>query len=151
MRNNIFLIWVKRIFLGLSIPFCFFVLIFAKTRSINAAIELQLTPPHQVVIEHLRLKVSKDMKEEWLMAEKLTWEPWLLKQKGFVGRKIYWDPKREEATLLITWESKKKWKEISESEIQSIQNKFEKVASNQMGRELVNPFPLIFEGELFEQ
>ena len=151
MRNNIFIIWVRRICLGLMTSFCLFVLIFARTNSVNAAIQLPLNPPHHFVIEHLRLKVSKEMKKEWLMAEKDTWEPWLLKQKGFVGRKIYWDPQREEATLLITWESKKKWKEIPESEIQSIQDKFEKVVSNQMGRELVNPFPLIFEGELLEQ
>ena len=72
----------------------------------------------------------------------------MLKQDGFLGRQLFWDPKVEEATLLICWESRAVWKNISQTEINLVQQDFEKIARKETGKTNENPFPLIFEGEL---
>jgi len=71
-----------------------------------------------------------------------------LKQNGFLGRQLFCDPKVEEATLLIGWESRAVWKNISQAEINLVQQDFEKIARKETGKTNENPFPLIFEGEL---
>ena len=60
----------------------------------------------------------------------------------------FWDPKVEEATLLIGWESKEVCKKIPQTEINLVQQDFEKIAREETGVTSGNPFPLIFEGEL---
>ena len=104
----------------------------------------------EVVIEELRLKVPGEVKAAWLNAEKEIWEPWLSSQDGFLGRQIFWDKEKEEALILVNWESKKLWKSIPISEVNLVQQKFEdnvKAALN-VGE---NPFELIYEGELDKQ
>ena len=104
----------------------------------------------EMVIEELRLKVPADVKAAWLKAEKEIWEPWLLSQEGFLGRELFWDKEKEEALILVNWESKKLWKSIPMSEVNVVQQKFEdnvKAALN-VGE---NPFELIYEGELDKQ
>ena len=103
-----------------------------------------------VIIEELRLKVPADSKAAWLNAEKEIWEPWLSSQDGFLGRQLFWDKEKEEALILVNWESKKLWKSIPMSEVNVVQQKFEdnvKAALN-VGE---NPFELIYEGELDKQ
>ena len=65
-----------------------------------------------------------------------------------IGRQLFWDPKEEEATLLIGWESRADWKSISQTAINLVQHDFEKIARKETGEPSGNPFPLIFEGEL---
>ena len=104
----------------------------------------------EMVIEELRIKVPADVKSAWLNAEKEIWEPWLSSQDGFLGRQLFWDKEKEEALILVNWESKKLWKSIPMSEVNVVQQKFEdnvKAALNV--RE--NPFKLIYEGELDKQ
>ena len=104
----------------------------------------------EMVIEELRLKVPADVKAAWLNAEDEIWEPWLSSQDGFVGRQLFWDKKKEEALISVTWKSKKLWKSIPMSEVNIVQQKFEdnvKAALN-VGE---NPFELIYEGELDQQ
>ena len=104
----------------------------------------------EMVIEELRLKVPADLKPAWLDAEKEIWEPWLSSQDGFLGRQLFWDKEKEEALILVNWESKKLWKSIPMSEVNVIQQKFEdnvKAVLN-VGE---NPFKLIYEGELDKQ
>ncbi len=103
------------------------------------------------VIEHLRLKVSSDSQSAWLKAEKGSWGPWLDKQKGFLGRQLLWDEQRQEAILLITWESRDLWKAIPKLELDLVQEKFERIAREETGQKSGNPFPLEFEGELLPQ
>jgi len=105
----------------------------------------------ECIVEHLKLSVPKKYKSAWLKAEEGSWEPWLVKQDGFIGRQLFWDPKVEEATLLIGWQSKAVWKNISQSEINVVQQDFEKLAREQTGEASGNPFPLIYEGELNPQ
>ena len=104
----------------------------------------------EMVIEELRLKVPADAKAVWLDAEKEIWEPWLSSQDGFLGRQLLWNKEKEEALILVNWESKKLWKSIPMTEVNIVQQKFEdnvKAALN-LGE---NPFQLIYEGELDKQ
>ena len=101
-----------------------------------------------VVVEHLRIKVPADGRQAWLEAEQGSWEPWLQKQDGFLGRELLWDSAREEGTLLIRWASREQWKAIPEAEVEAVQTRFEELAREATGQRQGNPFPLVFEGEL---
>ena len=104
----------------------------------------------EMVIEELRLKVPADAKAAWLNAEKKIWEPWLSIQDGFLGRQIFWDKQKEEALILVNWENKKLWKSISINKVNEIQEKFEENVKKSLNTN-VNPFELIYEGELVKQ
>ena len=121
---------------------------FGDVKNIQAESLLRVNFPKGSVVEHLKLEVPKKFKDAWLKAEEGSWEKWLLKQDGFLGRQLFWDPNNEEATLLIGWESRTVWKKISQSEINLVQQEFEDIARNETGKNSVNPFPLIYEGEL---
>ena len=105
---------------------------------------------NEMVIEELRLKVPADVKAAWLNAEKEIWEPWLSSQDGFLGRQLFWDKEKEEALILVNWESKKLWKSIPMSEVNVIQEKFEDNVKTALKLK-ENPFELIYEGELDKQ
>ena len=104
----------------------------------------------EMVIEELRLKVPAASKAAWLNAEKEIWDPWLSSQEGFLGRQLFWDKEKEEALILVTWESKKLWKRIPMSKVNVVQEKFEDNVKTALKVE-ENPFELIYEGELDKQ
>ena len=141
---------LRRIFQKFCLIFIFLVALNFQSNFPN----LQALPmdnyQDEMVTEELRLKVPADVKAAWLNAEKEIWEPWLASQDGFLGRQLFWDKKKEEALILVNWESKKLWKSIPISEVNVVQQKFEdnvKTALN-VGE---NPFELIYEGELDKQ
>ena len=103
-----------------------------------------------LVTEELRLKIPSKFKKVWLKAEKEVWEPWLSIQDGFLGRQIFWDKEREEALILVNWENKNLWKSISMNEVNAIQEKFEEKVKTSLNIN-INPFELIYEGELVKQ
>ena len=103
-----------------------------------------------LVTEELRLKVPTKFKDEWIKTEKKVWEPWLSIQDGFLGRQIFWDKEKEEALILVNWKNKKLWKSISMEEVNEIQKKFEENVKTSLNIK-VNPFELIYEGELVKQ
>jgi uncharacterized protein (TIGR03792 family) len=108
------------------------------------------------VVEHLRVKVPAGAREAWLQAEQQTWQPWLQRQEGFLGREILWDGEKEEGILLIHWHSRRQWLAIPASEIAAVQRRFEAAARLALARisgsgpdpEATNPFPLVYSGEL---
>jgi len=102
------------------------------------------------IVEELRLSVKLKYKESWLKAEEEVWEPWLSKQDGFLGRQIFYNRKTEEALLLVKWESRKLWKNISNEEVNKMQKIYEETVTSDLEVE-TNPFKFIYEGELFEQ
>ena len=104
-----------------------------------------------VLVEHLRIKVPADAVEDWIQAERGSWEPWLERQRGFLDRQLLWDPDREEGTLLIHWRSRADWQAIPDQEIARVQQRFEQLAQELTGSQQGNPFPLLFEGELLPQ
>ena len=139
---------IEKIFGFLFVSLIFISTIFGNVKNIQAESLLKANFPKESIVEHLKLDVPKKFKNAWLKAEEGSWEPWLLKQNGFLGRQLFWDPKFEEATLLIGWESREAWKNISQKEINLVQEDFEKIARKETGEINGNPFPLIFEGEL---
>ena len=102
------------------------------------------------IVEELRLSVPLEYKEAWLKAEEEVWEPWLSKQDGFLGRKIFYNQKSGEALLLVKWKNRKLWKNIPDEEVNKIQKIYEETVKRYIGIE-TNPFQFIYEGELFEQ
>ena len=91
--------------------------IFGNVKNVQAESQLKVNFPKKSIVEHLKLDVPKKYKHAWLKAEHESWEPWLLKQNGFLGRQLFWDPNVEESTLLIGWESRALWKNISQTDI----------------------------------
>ena len=139
---------IEKIFRYLFVVLISLFTIFGNVKNIQAESLLKVNFPKESIVEHLKLDVPKKFKNAWLKAEQGSWEPWLLKQDGFLGRQLFWDPKVEEATLLIGCESRVVWKNISQSEINLVQQDFEKIARKETGQRSGNPFPLNFEGEL---
>jgi len=148
MKTVITKYFIEKIFSFLFLSVIFLSTIFGNVENIQAESLLKVNFPKESIVEHLKLDVPKKFKHAWLKAEQGSWEPWLLKQNGFLGRQLFWDPKVEEATLLIGWESRVLWKNISQTEINQVQKDFEKIARKETGETRGNPFPLIFEGEL---
>ena len=151
MKINNIKYFINKVFSSLFVAVIFLSTIFSNVRNVQAETLLPVNFPKKSVVEHLKLDVPKKYRNAWLKAEQGSWEPWLLKQDGFLGRQLFWDPKVEEATLLIGWESKEVWKKISQSEVNLVQLDFEKIAREEIGQSSGNPFPLIYEGELNPQ
>ena len=128
---------------------CLFVFLFQGNSQILNALSMD-NYKNQIVIEELRLKVPKELKEVWINAEKKIWEPWLSIQDGFMGRQIFWDKEKEEALILVNWKNKELWKSIPMSEVNVVQQKFEDNVKTALNVN-INPFELIYEGELDKQ
>ncbi len=139
----------KQIKLYIFLLICLFLFFFQSNSQPLNALPME-NYQHGIVIEELRLKVPADIKAVWLNAEQEIWEPWLSSKDGFLGRQLFWDKEKEEALILVNWESKKLWKSIPGSEVNLVQQKFEDIvkASLNVGK---NPFELIYEGELDKQ
>ena len=132
-----------------SLFICFFVLL-SQSNSLNLNALPMNNYQSDLVTEELRLKVPSKFKDIWLKTEKKVWEPWLSIQDGFLGRQIFWDKEKEEALILVDWKNKKLWKSISMDEVNQIQEKFEENVKTSLNIK-VNPFELIYEGELLKQ
>ena len=128
-----------------------FSLVFVNTQDVHSAMQSASIKTDQIIVEHLRLHVDNQDRQAWLAAERGSWEQWLSNKRGFLGRKLFWDPLREEATVMITWASFSEWKSIPQGEIDAVQERFEQLARQGTGNVTGNPFPLIYEAELFPQ
>ncbi len=128
---------------------CLFIFLFQINSPILNALSMD-TYQTGLVTEELRLKVPCKFKDVWLETEKKVWEPWLSIQDGFLGRQIFWDKEKEEALILVNWKNKKLWKSISMEEVNEIQEQFEENVKTSLNLN-VNPFKLIYEGELDKQ
>ena len=148
MKNSKRKNFIKKIFRFIFFNLIFLSIILGNVKNIQAETLLKVNFPKESIVEHLKLDVPKKFRNAWLKAEEGSWEPWLLKQDGFLGRQLFWDPKVEEATILIGWESRSVWKDISQTEINLVQQDFENIARKETRETSGNPFPLIFEGEL---
>ena len=128
---------------------CLFGLLFQNNSQILNALPMN-NYQNKLVTEELRLEIPSKFKEVWLKAEKEVWEPWLSIQNGYLGRQIFWNEEKEEALILVNWESKRLWKNIPMKEVSEIQEKFEENVKRSLNVN-VNPFKLIHEGELVSQ
>ena len=116
--------------------------------SLNAA--TMVNNSTRSVTEELRLSIPAKYKKVWLEAEKQIWEPWLAKQEGFIGRKIFYNEEKEQALLLVNWKSRQLWKNISVEEVKRIQDLFESNINSTLNLSKY-PFELIYEGEIYSQ
>ena len=135
-----------------KLPLIFICLVLFLSQPNSKILKALTMDNHQSVLvtEELRIKIPAKFKKIWLEAEKEVWEPWLSSQEGFLGRQLFWNREKEEALILVNWESKKLWKSIPMSEVDLVQEKFEdKIKTALNVRE--NPFELIYEGELDKQ
>jgi len=114
------------------------------------AFDLSMNKIDETIVEELRLNVPIKYKDTWLKAEEEVWEPWLSKQDGFLGRQIFYNTKKGEALLLVKWENRYLWKNISDEEVNKMQKIYEETVTRSLGLE-TNPFEFIYEGELVEQ
>tara|TARA_B100000963_G_scaffold128926_2_gene112487 strand:+ start:5140 stop:5589 length:450 start_codon:yes stop_codon:yes gene_type:complete len=141
--NSLFVSLLKNlIVIVLSFSFFNSTLLFANA--------MQMNTTNGGIVEELRLNVPIEYKETWIKAEKEIWEPWLAKQEGFLGRKIFYNNDKGEALLLVNWKNRELWKSISSSEVDKMQKLYEENIKNSLKLQ-TNPFELIYEGELFEQ
>tara|TARA_B100000925_G_scaffold254729_1_gene207769 strand:- start:294 stop:731 length:438 start_codon:yes stop_codon:yes gene_type:complete len=125
------------------------ILIIFQTNS-KYAFARQMNKSNEIIVEELRLSVPLKYKETWLNAEEEIWEPWLLKQDGFLGRQIFYNQKTGEALLLVKWKNRNLWKTIPDEEVNKMQKIYEENVMSSLGVE-TNPFEFIYEGELLEQ
>ncbi|MFN7899120.1 MAG: TIGR03792 family protein [Synechococcaceae cyanobacterium] len=79
-------------------------------------------------IERLHVQVPAAHRQIWLQAESAVWEPWLLRQHGFLGRELFWDPALELGVLLIRWASRQRWHAISAAEVSQVHQAFQRHA-----------------------
>ncbi|WP_413683816.1 TIGR03792 family protein [Prochlorococcus sp. MIT 1011] len=142
---------IEKILRFLFVTLIFISTVFGNVKNIQAESLLKVNFPKESIVEHLKLDVPKKFKHAWLKAEEGSWEPWLLNKDGFLGRQLFWDPKDEEAILLIAWKSRDLWKKIPQSEVNFVQKEFENIARKETGETTGNPFPLIYEGELIPE
>ena len=141
--NSLFVSLLKNlIVIVLSFSFFNSTLLFANA--------MQMNTTNGGIVEELRLNVPIEYKETWIKAEKEIWEPWLAKQEGFLGRKIFYNNDKGEALLLVNWKNRELWKSISSYEVDKMQKLYEENIKNSLKLQ-TNPFELIYEGELFEQ
>ena len=136
-----------KVFLNLSLSF--FLVFFVYVNKSIYSLEMPNNFNSEIV-EELRIKVPSKYKEGWLKAEKEVWDKWLKTKDGFLGRQIFWDAKKSQGLLLVTWESKQKWKMISQDEVLEIQKQFEGKVKEYLDISN-NPFDLVYEGELFKE
>jgi len=132
----------------LALVLCLGMLLGADADLAVAALDAPDGSVEVAVVEHLKVKVPAEARQAWLEAERGSWEPWLQRQPGYLGRQLLWDPSREEGTLLIRWASRQQWKAIPLAEVEAVQERFEQLARQATGLPQGNPFPLVFEGEL---
>ncbi|MEB3334871.1 MAG: TIGR03792 family protein, partial [Cyanobacteriota bacterium] len=102
------------------------------------------------VVEHLRLRVPAEGRNAWLEAEQQIWDPWLRRQKGYLGREVLWHGDRQEGVLLIFWSNRDDWKAITASEVATVQRRFEELAKASLAlpSESDSPFPLVHAAEV---
>ncbi len=124
-----------------------FLVFYSNLKTLSA---LTMSDNQREIVEELRLIIPSKFKEEWLDAEKMIWEPWLSKKEGYLGRQIFWDKETEQALILVNWENKKLWKNISMLEVNEVQEKFDEKVKRSLKLD-ENPFKLIYVGELYKQ
>ena len=151
MNKYLRVILVRGVFQFSALMFASLLFIVVNLEDVHAAMPSASIDYDQTIIEHLRLHVDREDRRAWLEAERGSWGKWLVNKSGFLERKLYWDPLREEATLMITWASYSQWKSIPQGEIEAVQERFEALARQGTGIATGNPFPLVYEGEFIPQ
>ncbi|MEB3239450.1 MAG: TIGR03792 family protein [Cyanobacteriota bacterium] len=106
------------------------------------ALALRSLDPAAGVVEVLQLPVSVVQHDCWRQAEALVWEPWLEQQQGYRGRDLLWDPRQEQAVVLVGWDSQAAWDAIPAAAIEQTQSAFDGSLQRCLGISSPSPLPL---------
>ena len=98
--------------------------------------------PAAGVVEVLQMPVSAGQRQCWRQAEEAHWEPWLQQQDGYRGRELLWDPERQQAVVLVGWQSQQQWDAIPASSIGSTEEAFNAQLRSCLGVSDQQPLPL---------
>ena len=109
---------------------------------------IQPLDPSAAVVEVLQMPVSTEQRQCWLEAEAGQWEPWLEQQDGYRGRDLLWDPERQQAVVLVGWQSQQQWDAIPASSIGSTEETFNAQLRDCLGVSDRQPLPLQRAGAL---
>ena len=109
---------------------------------------IQPLDPAAGVVEVLQMPVSAEQRQCWLEAEASQWEPWLEQQDGYRGRDLLWDPERQQAVVLVGWQSQQQWDDIPSSTINSTEEAFNAQLRQCLGVSTAQPLPLLRAGAL---
>ena len=109
---------------------------------------IQPLDPSAAVVEVLQMPVSSHQRQCWLEAEAGQWEPWLEQQDGYRGRELLWDPERQQAVVLVGWQSQQQWDAIPASSIGSTEEAFNAQLRQCLGVKAEAPLPLQRAGAL---
>ena len=109
---------------------------------------IQPLDPAAAVVEVLQMPVSSQQRQCWLEAEASQWEPWLEQQAGYRGRDLLWDPERQQAVVLVGWQSQQQWDAIPASSIGSTEEAFNAQLRDCLGVSDQQPLPLQRAGAL---
>ena len=104
--------------------------------------------PAAGVVEVLQMPVSAGQRQCWRQAEEAHWEPWLEQQDGYRGRELLWDPERQQAVVLVGWQSQQQWDAIPTSSIGSTEEAFNAQLRDCLGVNAEAPLPLQRTGAL---
>ena len=81
-------------------------------------------------------------------SEEAVWEPWLERQAGYRGRDLLWDSRREQAVVLVGWESQAAWDAIPAASIDATQVAFDGALQRCLDTAAAQPLPLVRTGVL---
>ncbi|MEB3240956.1 MAG: TIGR03792 family protein [Synechococcus sp.] len=109
---------------------------------------IQPLDPSAAVVEVLQMPVNSQQRQCWLEAEAGQWEPWLEQQDGYRGRDLLWDPERQQAVVLVGWQSQQQWDAIPASSIGSTEEAFNAQLRDCLGVSDQQPLPLQRAGAL---
>ena len=112
------------------------------------AAALRPLDPSAAVVEVLQLPVAEAQWTCWQRAEEAVWEPWLERQAGYLGRDLLWDSGREQAVVLVGWDSQAAWDAIPTASIEATQEAFDGALQRCLGTADLQPLPLLRSGAL---
>lgn len=112
------------------------------------ALALRPLDPAAAVVEVLQLSVAEAQWACWQRAEQAVWEPWLERQAGYRGRELLWDSRREQAVVLVGWESQAAWDAIPAASIDATQVAFDGALQRCLATGAPQPLPLLRSGAL---
>ena len=115
---------------------------------VTPAWAIQPLDPAAGVVEVLQMPVRAEQRQCWMEAEASQWEPWLEQQDGYRGRELLWDPEREQAVVLVGWQSQQQWDAIPASSISSTEEAFNAQLRQCLGVSTKQPLPLQRAGAL---
>lgn len=85
----------------------------------------------KVVIELLKVKVTPELREQYLQKDAEIWTQALAGCPGFLGKEVWLNPKEPtEVILIIRWASREQWKSISLKLLNAVEQQFTQQLGN---------------------